>query len=154
MKIKKKIIAKKKEENNDFDYSVVKGLTVIKLNTRKFSQYDFDFTVPGKAIELPKILPEEIKDAIVKVTIKINFEDIYKINIKELENYIMKYCFLLKPIIPSIQKTKRVKHKDLTSDLSPIEAVNVWLLNKKHKDSEEISKLSKEIINEEGFNNG
>jgi len=151
MKLKKKIIAKSERENNYFDYSAIEGLEVIKLNTRKFVQYDFDFTISGKVIEIPKILQEEIENAIVKVLIKINFEDIYKINIKELENYIRKYCFILKPIIPSIQKTKRVKHKKLTQNLHPFNAIDIWLESKKHKDSAEITKLSKQIINEEGY---
>lgn len=154
MKIKKvkKIIAELEKENNEYDYSIVKGLEVIKLNTRKFAQFDFDFT-NSKNIEIPIIKDEDIENCIVKISIRINQEDLYKINLKEFESNIREKCFILKPIIPVIQKIRRVKNKELTNDLGPIEALEVWLLNKKHKDSEEILKLSKEIIREEGFLN-
>ena len=146
MSILKKVKKVKKQTNNVFDYSIVEGLTEIELDTRKFIQFDFDFTTPGQLVGLPHIDFKELEDAIVKVTININLEDMHKINIKELELNILEYCFLLKPIVASIKRTKRVKNKNLTTDLTPIDAVKVWLKNNKHVDSVELLKLAKQII--------
>lgn len=144
-KIKKLI---KKEVREDIiDVSHIKGLEAIEISARKFTQFDLDFT--NSDVIIPEF--EDIKDAIVKVNIRIKQEDVHKININDMEDEIKKHCYILKPIVASIQKHQKVRDKNLTSELSPLEAIKVWVEGRNYKDKELILSMSEEIIRQEGF---
>lgn len=134
------------------DVSCIKGLKIIEITNRNFAQFDFDFTFPGCIIEFPIINVGDIKDAIVKVNVKINYEDTHKINIKEFEDNLRLHAYIVKPIVPQIIKSRRTRIKKLTADLSPIKAVEVWLIEKKHKSHDEVFAIANDIIREVGFN--
>jgi hypothetical protein len=142
----KKVLAKPSEEKGLLDVSSIPGLKVIEIKTRKFTQYDFDFTYPGCKVEFPIVDINDIKDAIVKINVKIRYDDIHKINIKEFEDMLRENAYIVKSIIPQIIKIRRTRIKELTTDLPPIKAVEVWLIDKKHKDSDEVFFIADEII--------
>jgi hypothetical protein len=151
-KVKKKIIAKSNKENNNFDFSEIKNLKSIQINTRKFRQ--FDINMLDEKSEFPKIKKEDIEDCIVKINIKIKLEYMHKINISEIYNYVSSNCYILKPITPIICEDIKIRNKDLTTDLSPIEAIEVWLKDKEIKNKKEIFEFSRSILEEEGFKGG
>ncbi|MDF2615455.1 MAG: hypothetical protein K0Q47_110 [Sedimentibacter sp.] len=146
----KKTIAKPSQEKGLIDVSVIPGLKAIEISTRKFTQYDLDFTYPGCKIEFPVIRDYDLIDAIVKVNIKIKSDDIHKINIKEFEEMLKEKAYVVKPIVPQILKTRRVRIKKLTADLPPIKAVEVWLIEKGHKDADQILSIADDIIRKIG----
>ncbi len=146
----KKVIAKQQKVKELLDVSSIPGLKAIPIETRKFTQYDFDFTYPGCRVEIPKIDIDEIKDAIVKVNIKVNQDDAFKINVKELFEFLSQHAYVVKPIVPSVLKKRRARIKKLTADISPLRAVEVWLLEKKHKDADEVQKIAENIIRKVG----
>lgn len=148
-KVKKQIIEPvNKIDSIDIDH--IKGLKKILINARKFIQYDLDYT-NTKNITMPEFNMNDIKDAIVKVNIKIRQEDAHKIITKDIEDIIKQNCYILKPIIPNIIKEKTIRNENLTSELSPIEAVKVWIVDKGYKDAKRLLEISETIIREEGM---
>lgn len=148
-KVKKKVV-KPRDKIDSIDVSVVKGLQKIEIKARKFAQYDLDYT-NSKSTILPEFNVEDIKDAIVKVNIKIMQEDAHKIVAKDIEDIIKQHCYILKPITLSIQKEKTVRNESITAELSPIEAVKAWIIDKNYKDAKRILEISETIIREEGM---
>ncbi|GEM_PF-4036616 len=148
----KKVLAKPVEAKELLDVSSIPGLKIIEITNRKFTQFDFDFTFPGCTVEFPVINVEDIKDAIVKANVKINYEDTHKVNIKEFEDSLRLHAYIVKPIVSQIIKSRRTRIKKLTAGLSPTKAVEVWLIDKKHKNSDEVFAIADDIIRKVGFN--
>lgn len=146
---KKKKVAKLEEMQELLDVSHIPGLKAIPIRTRKFIEFHWDFTDKDE-IDIPIIKPEQVKDAIVKVFIRIRQEDAHKINTKKITDKILPHCYLLKPISPSIQKERKVRNKKLNADLTPLAAIDMWLSDKNVKDPEVIKNIAEEIIREIG----
>lgn len=146
---KKKKVAKLEEKQDLLDVSHIPGLKVIPIKTRLFIEFHWDFT-DKEEIDIPIIKPEQVKDAIVKVFIRVKQEDAHKINTKSIADKILPYCYILKPIVPSIQKERKVRNKKLNADLTPFAAVKMWLSDKNVKDPDTIQQIAEEIIREIG----
>jgi hypothetical protein len=148
----KKTVAKTQVQQSLLDVDSIPGLKVIPLQTRKFVEFNFDFTNLDK-VEIvharpliPIIRPDDIRNAIVKVSIRIRSEDAHKIDVKTLEQYIRQYAYVIKPIIPIIQKERRIRIKNITTDMNPLDAIKIWLANREVKNSDLVYELSEQII--------
>lgn len=144
----RKIIKVEAEKGQDLlDVSNIPGLKAIPIPTRRFLQYDFDFT---SEMYLPKLDPEEIKDAIVKVTVRVKQEEAHRLTwIKEFEAFVRQYAFHLKPIIPSLVRIKKVRNKKINADIGALDAVKFWLEDKKPKYSKDILEVAEKIMRED-----
>jgi hypothetical protein len=146
MKIKKKKVAKLEEKQQLLDVSHIPGLKSIPIKTRKFIEFLWDFT--NSEVNIPVIKPEQVKDAIVKVVIKVKAEDAHKVSIKKIEEMIKPHAYLLKPIVPSVQKIRKVRNAKLNADIGPLDAVKAWLDDKNINSASQIYDIAKEIIEE------
>jgi len=144
----RKIIKVQAEKGQDLlDLSHIPGLKAIPIKTRRFVQYDFDFT---QGVFIPAINPDEIADAIVKVTMRVNQEDAHKVNyIKDMEAFIRKHAFHLKPIIPTLVRPRKVRNKNINADIGALDAVKFWLEDKKPNGAKDILALAEEIMRED-----
>jgi hypothetical protein len=147
-KVKKKKVAKVEEKQDLLDVSYVPGLKVVPIRTRRFVEFDWDFT--NKEVEIPIIKPEQVQDAIVKVTIRVKQEDAHKIDVKKIANKILPHAYILKPIIPSIQKQRKVRNKNINAATQPLDAIKLWLTDKKVNNVDLIYGLAEDIIREVG----
>lgn len=146
--IKKKKVAKTEKKQELMDVSHIKGLKVIPLRTRKFVEFHWDFT--NKEVDIPVIKPEQVKDAIVKVSIRVKQEDAHKIDTTKIAKQITPFCYILKPIVPSVQRLKRARIERITSEIEPLEAAKLWIQDKKIKDPDKILQLAENIMREVG----
>jgi hypothetical protein len=143
----RKIIKVQAEEGQGLlDLSHIPGLKAIPLKTRRFIQYEFDFTAEHY---IPSLDPEELKDAVVKVNIRVKAEEAHRLNwIKDMEAFIRKHAFHLKPIVPSLIRTKKVRNKRINADISALDAIKYWVDDKKPKYASEILEIAEEILRE------
>lgn len=149
-KIKKKKVAKLEKTQELLDVSHIPGLKVIPIKTRRFVEFNWDFTNSDE-VDIPVIKPEQVEDAIVKVLIRVRQEDAHKIDVKKIADKILPHAYLLKPIVPSIQRQRKVRNKKINAEIQPLDAVKLWLEDKNIKDKEAIYKIAEEIIREVGI---
>jgi len=98
---------------------------------------------------IPALNPDDFKDAVVKVTMRVKQEEAHRLNwIKDFEEFIRKHAFHLKPIVPTLVRTKKVRNKKINADISALDAIKFWLDDKKPKYASEILALAEEIIRE------
>lgn len=107
----------------------------VPIDARKFVEIDLDF------VENPKLLDgfkmPEVKDAIVKVNIRILEEDVHKVVVQELMDS-LKNAFYVKKIVPKIVKERTARIKSITIDSTPLDAVQQFMEVKKPKNSKSI----------------
>lgn len=148
-KVIKKKVAKLEKKQDLLDVSHIPGLKVIPLKTRRFVEFNWDFS--NKEVDIPLIKPEQVEDAIVKVAIRVRSEDAHKISIRKISSMIQPHAYVLKPIVPTIVKQRKTRITKLTTDITPLEAVKVWLEDKNIENSDEIYEIAEEIIREVGI---
>jgi hypothetical protein len=119
-------------------------LKAIPIKTRKFVQYDFDFT---EEMYIPSIDPNEFTDAIVKVTIRVKQEEAHRLEwLKKFEDYIRTWAYHLKPVTTSLVRTKKLRNKKINADISALDAIKYWVDDKKPKYASEIIQIAEEIV--------
>lgn len=143
---KKIVKVEQQEAQGLLNISNIPGLKAIPIRTRKFLQYDFDFT---EEVYIPKFDHEALEDAIVKINIRIKQEDAHQLHwLKDMEESIRKHAFHLKPITPSIVRTRKVRNKKINADIGALDAIKFWLEDKKPNNALEILAIAEEIIRE------
>lgn len=144
MKVLKKKTLKKKEIE-------LKGIKLHSTNPRKYVLIEFDFIENLELFDrdLVEFVEKfrDVKDAIVKVEITIDFENYYRLDLDYIKD-LLKDAYYVYEIVPKIIKEKVVRIPSLTPELSPLEAAKVFIRQKNPKRSTEILAKSEQIIRE------
>lgn len=120
----------------------------IPTNARKFVEIDLDYVENSNLFAKGILLPD-VKDAIVKVNIRVLAEDIHKVPIEEIVSA-LSGAYYVKKIVPKLVKEKVVRIKNLTIDSTPLESMQRYLEVKKPKDADDIRSKAELLMREVG----
>lgn len=107
----------------------------IEVPTREMIQLDYDLTKKGNKLLLHKdnlIFDHDVTDKVVKITVRYNYGD--ELLAEDFANFMSieakKYSKHVYPVEKIVVGTDKQRIPELTPDLDPMEAVDMWLANK------------------------
>lgn len=128
------------------------GLTLkmVGTNHRKYLEFNFEFNQGDKSITkkiIDRMDDEVLGDKIIQINIKIWEEDISKLDVDKIYDFLeLKFPFYVRPIIPTIQRQKSLRNSEITADLKPEEAIKLFIKAMNPEDSDEIEEMALNIF--------
>lgn len=129
----------------------LKGITFHSTNPREFVLINLDFSENQDLFdENIEDYFRNVKDAIIKVNIRIKSEDLHKLDINQIK-MLVKDAFYCNEIVPLIIKQNVIRISRITPDLTVNDAINIFIQSKNPKRSKEILELSLDLIKRVGI---
>ena len=112
-----------------------------------FIEFDFDYTNgndPSKELKTKKMM-KKIRGSVVKINVTYD-EHSPSVDWDKIKKELSKSAHFVKPIIPRFIRARTVRNEKQSTNLNPVEAINMWLKSNKPKGWKKKIKLAKQYV--------